>query len=218
MVQGIPEVARAVIHIDEQSGRNKYKLLVEGDNLRAVMATHGVNGSRTTSNNTYEVCLTWESREGAITESILAGLRAPNVSIHLAFFLILTGGEDSGNWGRPFHNHQRDSVHHGEPRDEYRPASRHAPGRPHVLQGGTCGSWVARVYERSPCWQLISHISKGEILGITRFGLAKMKESVLMLASFEKTADHLFDAAYFGQKDSVCGKCLFHDALRASSA
>uniref|UniRef100_A0A3Q1CCI8 DNA-directed RNA polymerase n=1 Tax=Amphiprion ocellaris TaxID=80972 RepID=A0A3Q1CCI8_AMPOC len=51
----IPEVARAVIHIDEQSGKNKYKLLVEGDNLRAVMATHGVNGSRTTSNNTYEV-------------------------------------------------------------------------------------------------------------------------------------------------------------------
>lgn len=49
---------------------------------------------------------------------------------------------------------------------------------------------------------------KGEILGITRFGLAKMKESVLMLASFEKTADHLFDAAYFGQKDSVCGKLL----------
>lgn len=29
-----------------------------------------------------------------------------------------------------------------------------------------------------------------------------------MLASFEKTADHLFDAAYFGQKDSVCGKLL----------
>jgi len=48
------------------------------------------------------------------------------------------------------------------------------------------------------------------VLGITRFGLAKMKESVLMLASFEKTADHLFDAAYFGQKDSVCGRyCKF---------
>ena len=28
---------------------------------------------------------------------------------------------------------------------------------------------------------------KGEILGITRFGVAKMRESVLMLASFEKT-------------------------------
>lgn len=31
-----------------------------------------------------------------------------------------------------------------------------------------------------------------------------------MLASFEKTADHLFDAAYFGQKDSVCGKLMLH--------
>lgn len=52
------------------------------------------------------------------------------------------------------------------------------------------------------------------MLGITRFGLAKMKESVLMLASFEKTADHLFDAAYFGQKDSVCGRyCKFSCSL-----
>lgn len=34
---------------------------------------------------------------------------------------------------------------------------------------------------------------RGEVLGITRHGLAKMKESVLMLASFEKTADHLFE-------------------------
>lgn len=61
VVQGIPEVSRAVIHIDEQSGREKYKLLVEGDNLRAVMATHGVKGTRTTSNNTYEVLLTLRS-------------------------------------------------------------------------------------------------------------------------------------------------------------
>lgn len=52
----------------------------------------------------------------------------------------------------------------------------------------------------------LSPVAQGEVLGITRFGLAKMKESVLMLASFEKTADHLFDAAYFGQKDSVCGR------------
>ncbi|KAA8581469.1 hypothetical protein FQN60_003050 [Etheostoma spectabile] len=55
VVQGIPEVSRAVIHIDEQSSKTMYKLLVEGDNLRSVMATHGVKGSRTTSNNTYEV-------------------------------------------------------------------------------------------------------------------------------------------------------------------
>lgn len=63
----------------------------------------------------------------------------------------------------------------------------------------------------------------GEVLGITRQGLSKMKQSVLNLASvnnglsflvfsdifhyfqFEKTADHLFDAAYHGQTDKISG-------------
>ncbi|KAJ3348238.1 hypothetical protein HDU83_001425 [Entophlyctis luteolus] len=46
---------------------------------------------------------------------------------------------------------------------------------------------------------------KGEVLGITRFGIAKMKDSVLMLASFEKTTDHLFEASFFGKKDAING-------------
>ncbi|KIK07595.1 hypothetical protein K443DRAFT_86774 [Laccaria amethystina LaAM-08-1] len=46
---------------------------------------------------------------------------------------------------------------------------------------------------------------KGEVLGITRFGVGKMKDSVLMLASFEKTTDHLFDASAFGKNDSIAG-------------
>jgi DNA-directed RNA polymerase III subunit RPC1 len=46
---------------------------------------------------------------------------------------------------------------------------------------------------------------KGEVLGITRFGVSKMKESVLMLASFEKTTDHLFDAAVHGRSDAIVG-------------
>lgn len=46
---------------------------------------------------------------------------------------------------------------------------------------------------------------KGEILGITRFGLAKMRDSVLQLASFEKTADHLFDAAAGLKADRIEG-------------
>ena len=46
---------------------------------------------------------------------------------------------------------------------------------------------------------------KGEVLGITRFGVAKMRESVLMLASFEKTTDHLFDAAVHGRADAIDG-------------
>ncbi len=46
---------------------------------------------------------------------------------------------------------------------------------------------------------------QGEVLGITRFGIAKMKDSVLMLASFEKTTDHLFDAALHGRTDEITG-------------
>ena len=46
---------------------------------------------------------------------------------------------------------------------------------------------------------------KGEVLGITRFGVSKMRESVLMLASFEKTTDHLFDAAVRCRTDKVEG-------------
>jgi DNA-directed RNA polymerase III subunit RPC1 len=46
---------------------------------------------------------------------------------------------------------------------------------------------------------------KGEVLGITRFGLAKMRDSVLQLASFEKTADHVFDAGVAGKTDRIEG-------------
>ncbi|XP_074571423.1 DNA-directed RNA polymerase III subunit 1-like [Curcuma longa] len=46
---------------------------------------------------------------------------------------------------------------------------------------------------------------KGEVLGITRFGISKMKDSVLMLASFEKTAEHLFNASYAGRDDQIEG-------------
>lgn len=46
---------------------------------------------------------------------------------------------------------------------------------------------------------------KGDVLGITRFGLAKMRDSVLQLASFEKTSDHLFEAAVKGKEDPILG-------------
>ncbi|CDR48048.1 CYFA0S45e00210g1_1 [Cyberlindnera fabianii] len=46
---------------------------------------------------------------------------------------------------------------------------------------------------------------KGEVLGITRFGLSKMRDSVLQLASFEKTTDHLFDASFYMKTDKVEG-------------
>lgn len=73
---------------------------------------------------------------------------------------------------------------------------------------------------------------RGEVLGITRFGMAKMKDSVrvrvcvcarawacrraadvyvrasaqvMLLASFEKTTDHLFEAAAHTRRDSIDG-------------
>lgn len=64
---------------------------------------------------------------------------------------------------------------------------------------------------------------KGEILGITRFGIAKMKDSVrcsnlgspshadawsvqvLMLASFERTTDHIFLGALHSKRDPIEG-------------
>ena len=47
--------------------------------------------------------------------------------------------------------------------------------------------------------------TRGTVLGINRFGLQHMKESVLMLASFEKTTEFLFDAAVHARQDDICG-------------
>lgn len=46
---------------------------------------------------------------------------------------------------------------------------------------------------------------QGEILGITRHGIDKMNSSVMMLASFEKTSDILFDAAFHARRDTITG-------------
>ncbi|KAG5444137.1 DNA-directed RNA polymerase III subunit RPC1 [Clonorchis sinensis] len=47
--------------------------------------------------------------------------------------------------------------------------------------------------------------NRGEVYGYQRTGMAKAKNSVLCLASFERTGDHLFEAAYHGQDDKVIG-------------
>ena len=53
---------------------------------------------------------------------------------------------------------------------------------------------------------MTAHLRRqGEVLGITRFGIARMKDSVLMLASFEQTTDHLFDGALHGRTDDING-------------
>lgn len=45
----------------------------------------------------------------------------------------------------------------------------------------------------------------GNLFGLNRYGIVKMKNSPIMLASFEKTGEILFDAAFFGAKDHFKG-------------
>ncbi|XP_061721966.1 DNA-directed RNA polymerase III subunit RPC1 [Cydia pomonella] len=143
VVKGLPQVARCVIACDDTGGDVKYKLCVEGDGLRDVMATYGIDGRKTTSNNILEVYHT-------------LGIEAAKSTIISEIQAVMAG--------------------HGMSVD-----------RRHVEL--LAGQMTAR----------------GEVLGITRYGLARMKDSVLNLASFEKTADHLFDAAYYGQQDCISG-------------
>merc|ERR1712112_164866 len=143
VIKGLPTVSRAVMHLDDTKDGPKYCLYVEGDNLREVIATRGVDGIHTKSNNTLEVASTLgiEAARKTIMNEIKYTMESHGMIIDKRHIMLLA-----------------DLM--------------------------TC---------------------RGEVLGITRHGLAKMKESVLMLASFEKTSDHLFDAAYYGQRDAIKG-------------
>lgn len=143
IIKGLPSVNRAVINQNDTSGISQYELLVEGDNLQEVIATYGVDGTRCTSNNTYEVftSLGIEAARATIIKEITVTMETHGLSVD--------------------HRH------------------------------------VMLLADLMTC--------RGQVLGITRHGLSKMKESVLMLASFEKTADHLFDAAYHGQSNPIKG-------------
>eukprot|EP00371_Babesia_bovis_P003222 XP_001611869.1 RNA polymerase Rpb1, domain containing protein [Babesia bovis T2Bo] len=46
---------------------------------------------------------------------------------------------------------------------------------------------------------------RGEVIGINRFGIQKMRASTLMLASFEETNEHLFEAAVHRLRDPIKG-------------
>ncbi|XP_011874550.1 PREDICTED: DNA-directed RNA polymerase III subunit RPC1 [Vollenhovia emeryi] len=143
VVKGLSTINRVVVHNENLDGKTKFTLFVEGDNFREVMATPGIIGEKTKSNNTIEVFKTLgiEAARATIMSEIKSVMENHGISIDCRHLMLLS--------------------------------------------------------------DLMT--SRGEVHGITRTGLAKMKESVLNLASFEKTADHLFDAAYYGQKDIICG-------------
>ncbi|XP_077557987.1 DNA-directed RNA polymerase III subunit RPC1-like [Haemaphysalis longicornis] len=144
VIAGIPTVPRAVIHADDSGrGPTRYKLLIEGEGLREVMSTYGVDGNRSVTNSVREAERT-------------LGIEAARTTIVREI-------------------------------------------------GLTMQSHGIRVDHRHLVLLADQMTFRGEVLGFTRDGLVRMRESSLMLASFEKTADHLFDAAYYGQVDEIVG-------------
>jgi DNA-directed RNA polymerase III subunit RPC1 len=132
-----------VISETGEENDKRYKLLVEGTNLLAVMGTPGVDAMKTKSNHIMEVNRTLgiEAARRSIIDEIQYTMKSHGMNIDSRHMMLLA--------------------------------------------------------------DLMTY--KGEILGITRYGIAKMKSSVLMLASFEKTAEHLFNASYSGREDQIEG-------------
>ncbi|KAK8379693.1 hypothetical protein O3P69_019586 [Scylla paramamosain] len=93
IIKGLPSVSRAVINQSDAGpgGKQKYELLVEGDNLREVMATYGVDGTRCTSNNTYEVftCLGIEAARATIIHEITVTMETHGLSVDKRHVMLL---------------------------------------------------------------------------------------------------------------------------------
>lgn len=143
-IEGIAAVKRAMIRTkSDDSGRNVYYIVIEGEGLRDVMATYGVAFSQASSNNVMEVAqvLGIEAAREVIIREIKETMEGHGIGIDERHLKLLA-----------------DNMTY-----------------------------------------------RGRVLGYTRHGMSKMKESALMLASFERTADHLFEAAYYGQKDPIAG-------------
>lgn len=144
VIAGIATVSRALVHAeDSRQAPSRYKLLIEGEGLREVLSTYGVDGNRTRTNNVREAerSLGIEAARTTIIREIGVTMQNHGIGVDNRHLMLLA--------------------------------------------------------------DLMTF--RGEVLGFTRDGLARMRESSLMLASFERTSDHLFDAAYYGQADEVMG-------------
>ena len=117
MVKGISTLKRAAIRVND----SKHYLMIEGEGLREVMATYGVDANHSTSNNIMEIAQTLgiEAARTTIINEIKTTMENHGINIDSRHLKLLA-----------------DTMTY-----------------------------------------------RGEVLGITRFGLAKMKESALMLAS-----------------------------------
>jgi DNA-directed RNA polymerase III subunit RPC1 len=62
VIAGLTNVSRAVIAVEDNHNPPTFKLCVEGSGLRDVMATYGIIGKKTKSNNILEVYATLGER------------------------------------------------------------------------------------------------------------------------------------------------------------
>lgn len=124
IVCGLPDISRAVITIDDSKNPPTYKLCIEGTGLLKVIATQGVIGTKTYSNNVCEVFHTLgvEAARTIIIKEITQVMEGHGISVDFRHIMLLAS----------------------------------------------------------------QMTARGNVLGITRYGLSKMRESVFNLASVSK--------------------------------
>ncbi|KHJ94076.1 RNA polymerase Rpb1, domain 5 [Oesophagostomum dentatum] len=200
IVKGLPNVKRCVIHADEKRG-DEFSIIVEGSDFRGVLSEPGIDGRHTNFNNALIVA----------EKVIVKGL--PNVKrcvIHAdekrgdEFSIIVEGSDFRGVLSEPGIDGRHTNFNNALIVAEVLgiEAARSCIINEIIATMEAHGIGLDRRHV-----MLLADVMtyRGEVLGITRNGLVKMKESVLLLASFEKTMDHLFEAAFFSQRDPIHG-------------
>ena len=90
VVKGVPSVERVVITVEEKKN-NEHRLFVEGQGMREVMGTMGVNPNDTSSNNTLEVfrCLGVEAARTTIINEIVYTMGSHGIGLDVRHVMLL---------------------------------------------------------------------------------------------------------------------------------
>ena len=90
VVKGVPTVERVVITVEEKKN-NEHRLFVEGQGMREVMGTMGVNANDTSSNNTLEVfrCLGIEAARTTVINEIVYTMGSHGIGLDVRHVMLL---------------------------------------------------------------------------------------------------------------------------------
>ncbi|VDM80265.1 unnamed protein product [Strongylus vulgaris] len=189
LIIGLPDVKRCVIQTDEKHS-NEFSIVVEGSNFLGVLSQIGIDGRYTKFNNAVVVAqvLGIEAARSCIISEIMATMEAHGIILDRRHVLGIEAARSC-----IISEIMATMEAHGIVLD-----------RRHVM---LLADYMTFRYSLTKCRYLanLQIFCSGEVLGITRNGLVKMKQSVLLLASFEKTMDHLYEAAFYTQKNQIHG-------------